>query len=111
MDHLFVYGSLRPGASNEGVLAGVPGSWSPARLRGRLEHRGWGADLGYPALVLDPAGEVVKGDVFSSEALGPLWQALDAFEGADYQRVRAPVELEDGSVVPAFVYVLRLDRS
>lgn len=35
-DHLFVYGSLAPGKSNAHVLAGIAGSWQPARAKGSL---------------------------------------------------------------------------
>ena len=105
-ERLFVYGSLRPGAPTAGGRAGVAGAWAPGRVRGRLERRGWGAELGFPALVLDPEGEMVPGDVLTSGALSGLWRTLDAFEGREYRRVSAPVELEDGSTVTAYVYVL-----
>lgn len=107
VERLFVYGSLQPGGSNAHVLAVVPGSWARARVRGRLEHRGWGAAHGYPGLVLDEEAGDVAGHVFASKFLTGLWPDLDRFEGIDYRRVQADAELEDGSTVAACVYVLR----
>jgi hypothetical protein len=43
---------------------------------GLLVEAGWGASLGYPALVLDPAGSAVGVDVFESVDLpltGHVW--------------------------------------
>jgi gamma-glutamylcyclotransferase (GGCT)/AIG2-like uncharacterized protein YtfP len=105
-EYLFVYGSLAPGEPNEGLLAGVEGAWSPAKVRGILRDEGWGADMGFPGIVLDDAADEVCGQVFASEALCDLWRRLDALEGSDYRRVLAQATLEDGSVVPAFVYTL-----
>lgn len=106
MDRLFVYGTLAPGRPNEHVLAGVPGNWTPAHVRGRLLQQGWGAEVGYPGIVLDAHGEEVRGLVFSSEELAAHWCRLDEFEGDGYQRVLASATLQDGAVVPVFVYTL-----
>lgn len=110
IDRLFVYGTLAPGRPNEHVLADVPGSWVPATVGGTLVHAGWGADVGFPAIILDDAGERVDGFVFSSELLAEHWTRLDDFEGDGYARVLASATLEDGSVVDAYVYALRQDR-
>jgi gamma-glutamylcyclotransferase (GGCT)/AIG2-like uncharacterized protein YtfP len=110
IDRLFVYGTLAPGRPNEHVLANVPGSWVPATVGGTLVHAGWGADVGFPAIIIDDAGERVDGFVFSSELLAEHWAWLDDFEGDGYARVLASATLEDGSVVDAYVYALRQDR-
>jgi gamma-glutamylcyclotransferase (GGCT)/AIG2-like uncharacterized protein YtfP len=110
IDRLFVYGTLAPGRPNEHVLANVPGSWVPATVGGTLVHAGWGADVGFPAIIIDDAGERVGGFVFSSELLAEHWARLDDFEGDGYARVLALATLEDGSVVDAYVYALRQDR-
>jgi gamma-glutamylcyclotransferase (GGCT)/AIG2-like uncharacterized protein YtfP len=110
IDRLFVYGTLAPGRPNEHVLADMPGSWVPATVGGTLVHAGWGADVGFPAIILDDAGERVDGFVFSSELLAEHWTRLDDFEGDGYARVLASATLEDGSVVDAYVYALRQDR-
>ncbi|MCI0615247.1 gamma-glutamylcyclotransferase, partial [bacterium] len=54
---LFVYGTLQPSRSNAHVLESIGGSWVRASVRGRLKYEGWGAELGYPALLLNPDGE------------------------------------------------------
>jgi gamma-glutamylcyclotransferase (GGCT)/AIG2-like uncharacterized protein YtfP len=107
VQRLFVYGTLAPGRPNEHVLAPLGGAWQPATVNGRLIQQGWGAAMGFPALVLDERGEAVSGLVFSAAKLGAFWDTLDAFEGEAYERVRAKARLEDGAIVEAYVYVLR----
>lgn len=109
-ERLFVYGSLQPGGANEHVLAAVPGAWARGTVRGRLEHVGWGSDLGYPAIVLDDGADPVPGWVLTSEELGARWAELDDFEGDEYRRVEALVRGEDGAAVRAWIYVLREPR-
>lgn len=105
---LFVYGTLGPDGPNRSVLARIGGRWIPAAARGRLESAGWGAGMGYPALVLDLEEDPVPGHVFVSPDLAAHWDELDAFEGQEYERVRTSVLLRDGDEeVEAFVYVLR----
>lgn len=106
LQHLFVYGTLAPGRSNHHVLAGLAGTWSRARVRGTLHPEGWGATLGFPAIVLDEEGEPVEGFVFSSEELEAHWPRLDAFEGEPYVRVPARAVLEDGRALEVHVYAL-----
>ena len=50
-------------------------------MRRRLVPEGWGATLGYPALVLDPTGPVVEVQLFESNDLPAHWPRLDDFEG------------------------------
>ncbi len=111
MEHLFVYGSLQPGGPNEHVLADVKGLWQPATVRGRLVAEGWGAELGYPGMIADKAGELIEGQLLSSEMLHQRWQALDAFEGEQYQRITIEAVLADGSSLPVQVYSLNLAES
>lgn len=103
---LFIYGTLAPGRPNEHVLAPLGGTWTPATVRGRLEQQGWGADMGFPGLVLDENGDEIGGFVFASEQLAGFWATLDEFEGEQYRRVRVVASLHDGSPVEACVYVL-----
>ncbi len=105
-ERLFVYGTLAPGRSNEHHLADLEGEWIPGTVRGRLHELGWGAEEGYPGIVLDELGEVVEGFVFASAQLGGAWSRLDAFEGDEYDRVLTTVNLGDGSSLAAFIYVL-----
>jgi gamma-glutamylcyclotransferase (GGCT)/AIG2-like uncharacterized protein YtfP len=76
-------------------------------VKGQLVQQGWGAALGFPALVLDGGGKEVNGFLFSSENLSNFWDTLDAFEGEQYERVLVDACLHDGKVVAAYVYVLK----
>lgn len=107
MERLFVYGTLGPGRPNEHVMLNIGGTWQPASLKGRLTQAGWGAEMGFPGLVIADDGDVIEGFVFSSENFPAHWVDLDAFEGAEYQRVLTPVTLADGAVIDAYVYALR----
>jgi gamma-glutamylcyclotransferase (GGCT)/AIG2-like uncharacterized protein YtfP len=105
-DRLFVYGTLAPGRPNAHVLAPLDGTWEPATVRGALLPDGWGAAMGYPAIVLEGDG-VVEGLVFTSDALPRHWDRIDDFEGEGYERVLTTVTCADGTVVDAYVYALR----
>jgi gamma-glutamylcyclotransferase (GGCT)/AIG2-like uncharacterized protein YtfP len=83
----------------------LTGTWSIGWVRGALVDQGWGAGQGFPALLLDPAGALVKVDVLASDDLPAHWPRLDAFEGDEYRRVLAEIQTDDGSV-EAFIYVL-----
>ena len=107
---LFVYGTLQPGKKNAHVLEAIGGDFVEATVRGRLTHQGWGAHLGFPALILDDDGEEVGGFLFRSTALEAAWLELDQFEGTGYQRVIANVSIVTGESVQAFVYELRRSR-
>jgi len=103
---LFVYGTLAPGHSNAHVLADLAGTWQPAQVRGTVHSVTWGPAAGYLGLVLDAAGGVVQGQVFTSDDLPAHWSRLDAFEGEGYARVPTLAIVADGASVEAFVYVL-----
>ena len=106
-DRLFVYGTLAPGRPNEHMLADVPGTWESATVRGTLFPEGWGADVGYPGIVLSEEGDEVQGLVFSSADLSDHWERLDEFEGEAYVRVLASVKLASGATVDAYIYAIR----
>lgn len=101
---LFVYGTLAPGRPNEHVLKEISGSWQKASVRGTLHSEGWGASLGYPAIVLDELGDEIDGYLFSSDQLSEHWAKLDEFEGEAYERVLTVAKLSDKSTVDAYVY-------
>lgn len=107
---LFIYGTLAPGRTNEHVLADVPGVWEPATVTGILLEEGWGAEAGYPGIVLDRNGSEVHGFLFSSEVLPQHWARLDDFEGEGYKRMRTTVRTESGENVESYIYVLRRER-
>lgn len=107
MEKLFVYGSLQPGGPNHHVLTAIGGEWEPASIRGTLIQAGWGAGMGYPALVVNENGHDIAGHVFTSANLSTAWASLDGFEGEEYKRILAPVMLSSGQQIQAYVYVLR----
>lgn len=104
--HLFVYGTLGPNKPNSHILENIGGIWSSGYVKGFLKDKGWGAELGFPGLVLSSDGQAIHGHIFSSEKLYMFWKNLDAFEGDEYQRVLANVNLDNGKVQQAYVYVL-----
>jgi gamma-glutamylcyclotransferase (GGCT)/AIG2-like uncharacterized protein YtfP len=110
MDHdalcrLATYGTLAPGRPNHHQLDGLAGRWMEGYVNGRLVDAGWGAGLGFPALVLDAEGPAVEVQVFESADLPAHWSRLDEFEGPSYQRVITTVRSPDGDV-SASIYVV-----
>jgi gamma-glutamylcyclotransferase (GGCT)/AIG2-like uncharacterized protein YtfP len=104
IDHrLAVYGTLAPGRENHHQMAGMAGTWRPGSVRGHLVPEGWGAALGYPALMLDPAGPLVPVQLFESADLPAHWPRLDDFEGPGYRRTPVTVALDDGPI-EAWIY-------
>lgn len=101
---LATYGTLAPGRVNHHQLDGLAGTWTTGRIRGRLIEAGWGAALGFPALVLDEAGDAIEVHLFTSVDLPAHWDRLDAFEGAEYRRGEVAVETADGRVA-AWIYL------
>lgn len=104
IDRLFVYGTLAPGAANAHLLAVVPGTWEAATVKGR-RIEGSGPATGYPGLILDGAGDMVSGWLFTSEQLPEHWARLDEFEGPGYERVLTTANCRHGDV-NAYVYIL-----
>jgi len=102
---LATYGSLAPGCVNEMQLEDLKGLWRQGTVKGRLVAEGWGAPLGYPGLILDPAGQDIDVFVFESLDLPDHWPRLDAFEGEGYRRVVTQVRLGD-DVLEASIYVI-----
>jgi gamma-glutamylcyclotransferase (GGCT)/AIG2-like uncharacterized protein YtfP len=102
---LATYGTLGPGKPNHHHLSMIDGNWSTGSVRGFLHDAGWGADLGFPAIVLDPTGPEVSVDVLESEQLSEHLERLDDFEGPAYARVLTEVATSSGKV-EAFIYVL-----
>ncbi|WP_073489936.1 gamma-glutamylcyclotransferase [Streptoalloteichus hindustanus] len=97
-DRVFVYGTLRPGASAWSLISPLAiGEGRPATLPGTLHDTG----RGYPALRLD--GEFpVPGQVLTLRDPVTALARLDAYEGDEYRRVR--VRLPDTSVCWAYVW-------
>ncbi len=107
INKLFVYGTLGPGRPNEYILRNIGGSWEEASVTGKLHQEGWGATMGYPAIVLDKNGDKVEGFLFSSDNFAAHWHELDEFEGEAYERVISKVKLKDKTIVDAYIYALK----
>lgn len=92
---IFLYGTLRRGGGADQLLRGCTPE-GPATVRGRLH------DLGpYPALVLDPGGDPVHGEIW--ECPGRMLGELDRYEGVQVELFeRVKVRLAGR---PCFVYV------
>lgn len=101
---LAVYGTLAPGRPNEHVLADAGGRWIAGTVRGTRYEEGWGAALGYPAIVLDDGGDV-ECLVLESEQLPTLWREIDEFEGVGYVREPVTVKTDEGTL-EAYIYRL-----
>ena len=105
MQRLATYGTLRPGERNHEQVSSLCGQWFPGSVRGRLLDAGWGADHGFPGLVLDDAHGEVPVDVLESPDLAAHWDRLDEFEGDEYRRVPVLVATRHGQI-EAFIYVV-----
>ena len=57
---LATYGTLAPGRPNHHQLDALDGHWLEGHVYGRLIEAGWGASLGYPALILDQDGSAIS---------------------------------------------------
>ncbi|MFO6452120.1 MULTISPECIES: gamma-glutamylcyclotransferase [unclassified Aeromicrobium] len=101
---LATYGTLAPGRANAAQLEELDGRWTDGVVRGRLIEEGWGAAQGFPALLLDPPAGTIDVVVFESADLPEHWARLDEFEGPEYRRVAAPIDIGT-AVVDAFIYV------
>src|SRR5215212_9206352 len=56
LHRLAAYGTLGPGGPNDHQLDGLQGRWLEGYVNGRLVAEGWGASLGFPALILSSGG-------------------------------------------------------
>jgi len=105
---LAVYGTLAPGRPNHHLLRGLSGRWIEGTVRGLLYEEGWGAEQGYPGLILDPDGPTVAVQLLDSPDLPEQWIRLDEFEGSGYRRTVTTVSTAEGDL-PASIYVLAHD--
>ena len=75
---------------------------------GELQDKGWGAELGFPGIVLKADAPTVHGFVFFSENLAQHWAVLDEFEGEGYVRSPVPASLvATGEQIDTWVYSLK----
>ena len=104
---LIVYGSLAPGGPNHHQLASLEGTWTEGWVTGDLVSTGWGAEMGYPALVWSADGPRVPAWLLRSEQLPAAWDRLDALEGAEYRRILVPFHTADGIEALGYLYAAR----
>ncbi|MBX6422092.1 gamma-glutamylcyclotransferase [Thermosulfurimonas sp. F29] len=99
MERLFVYGTLRRGQPLHYLLEG-------ARFLGEGTVRGFTLyDLGeYPAVRPGAEESRVRGEVYEIDP--GLFEVLDEVED-EYERRTVPVELSDGRVLEAWMYIYR----
>ena len=93
--YLFVYGTLRPDSPHPmaRVLRRHARPVGPARFRGRLYRVSW-----YPG-ARDAARptDAVFGELYRLTRAGPCLEALDAYEGDEFTRVRRQVSTARGT--------------
>lgn len=106
---LAVYGTLAPGRVNHHQVSSLQGSWQRGTVTGKLVSAGWGAAMGFPALILDPLGPSLDVDLLHSKDLPRHWARLDEFEGIGYRRGVTNVNTDEGNLI-AWIYVLAEDQ-
>jgi len=102
---LFVYGTLKRGAPNEGRRL-----LRAAEFVSRASTMGALYDLGrYPGLVRGTARERVFGELYRLPvgSDGRILRQLDAYEGNEFVRRRVYVTLPNGRKRLAWTYILR----
>lgn len=103
---LIIYGTLAPGKPNYSKVQHINGKWEKAIVRGKLENKGWGAELGFYGFI--PASkqeeQEINAYVLFSDELVDNWQYLDDFEGPGYRRILAAYELENGKTGIGYIY-------
>ena len=107
---LIVYGTLAPGQANHHIVEHINGEWVKATIKGRLENKGWGAEMGFAGFT--PAGSVnssvIDCHVLISDELTANWSLLDKFEGAEYRRIFAQYECLNGDIGVGYIYALNV---
>lgn len=103
---LIIYGSLAPNAPNHHIVEHIYGTWQTGIVRGQLEKKGWGVDLGYFAFkhVSSEEQKEIKVFILNSDELVANWAYLDEFEGDGYKRLLAVFELKNGEIGVGNIY-------
>lgn len=112
---LFVYGTLRPAVAPEFVRPAVSQFVliGTGTVRGKLHQFSH-----YPGIVLDDAGDLVRGELYELPDSPEIWNLLDTYEGVDFQhperslfiRRRCNIQMDSGSEITAFVYEFNTNR-
>ncbi len=108
MTHLFVYGTLRPAASDPLGRRARDRLFAQSTLVGTASVTGRLYDLGtYPGLWReDGITTRVSGYVLELAAPFATFAWLDRYEGNEYHRLVCPVALEAGGRIEAWLYAL-----
>ncbi len=103
------YGTLGPGRPNHYKIEHIPGKWEKATINGKLEAKGWGADLGYYGYVKTntPENKDIEAFILFADELKKHWRFLDDFEGDEYKRILAEFKLENGMIGMGNIYTLK----
>ena len=109
--HFIIYGSLAPGSPNHNFVRNIPGEWKQGFVYGKLENKGWGADMGYKGYRQVPALEQVQipAHFLQSTDMGHHWRRLDEFEGEGYIRQLTRFTLDNGEEGVGYIYAVRWD--
>lgn len=101
---LFVYGTLRKGGSNHGIIQPYIMSSENCVASGSLYSLGE-----YPVLVLS-GKRLVKGELLELENEAEAIKVLDEFEGGEYKRAEIKVRKRTLGKVSATAYVYAGDK-
>ncbi len=106
---LIIYGSLAPDRPNHSKIKHIAGCWKKGIIKGKLENKGWGADLGYGGFKHTniKEQEVIEAFILFSNELDKYWQFIDEFEGKEYNRILVKYELENGEIGIGNIYALK----
>ena len=66
------------------MFSEIQGQWQERCVKGQLKNEGWGAEIGFPGIILDENAAEVRGFIFSSDELSEILPKLDEFEGEGY---------------------------
>ncbi len=100
-DRLFVYGTLRrlvPNSKADMFSTGATFLQS-GRTIGKLFRISW-----HPAMIPGDAGEWVTGEMWKLHDADATFRVLDEFEGPDYERIIAVIDMGDGAQLDAWTY-------
>ncbi len=105
---LIIYGSLAPNRPNHSVIEHINGKYQKVKIKGKLEKKGWGAELGFLGFRHASSEEQIEieGIVLFSEELVENWQLLDDFEGEEYRRILAKYESDTGEIGVGNIYAI-----
>ena len=99
-------------APNHSVVEHIKGNWQCGIVKGTLENKGWGADMGYYGFRQTDIEDQkqIKVLVLVSDELVANWKMLDDFEGSGYKRILAKYELANGQIGVGNIYAINDDN-